>query len=256
MRVKTVSAFAGLLALCFFVQPANAMSPHSLSVGIGGVFPYTEIDTGPLGAGDQRVGDNGAVVGLRYLFASTPRIDVGGSIEFLSTGKEAYTIGTAVGEHYMNSTLLMVNAKIHPETTNNFVPYFLGGIGLHSTEFNFDLSPAPGFVWSSGNPTETRPVISDTQTGMAVSLGLGVDYNVTPNFFLAFEGRLDILSKEEYEATAYGQSIGILQAETGATNGILQVRAGFRFGKVSEDSTSNPAPDQPKTMPAKVEGAI
>ncbi len=260
MRLKIAVAVSALLLtskVLFAADPGPFVHTHSISLGAGGVFPYAKLDTGPLGAGDQQIGSSGFSIGGRYLYASNPRIDIGLGLESWSTGEKSFLITPAVGELSMKSTMFMVLAKMHPSTTNNFVPYFLGGLGIHVSQFDFDLSPAPGYVWSSGNPTETRSIISDKKAGLALSLGVGVDYNITKSFFMAIEGRLDVISKEKYDATTYGQSIGFINAETGATNGVFQVRIGQRFGWGS-DGSGDEIPEAPKskTEPAKVEGAM
>jgi len=219
---------------------------HSLSVGLGGLFPLAELDTGYANSGEQTIGSTGYLAGAQYLYEATPRLGLGLEASWMATGKNEFSMYPYEGELSLKSTVILLLAKFHSVTSDELSPYVLFGIGAHTSEFTWDIKPSPGYTWASGAPNDARSVVSGKKSNIAMALGAGCDLRWSSAYFMSLEGRLDVLGKTKHDATPLGNDIGLIGSDAGGVHGSLILRVGMRFGEKATART----PVQPEA-PAK-----
>ena len=169
----------------------------------------------------------------------------------MRTGIHYFDLFPVKSELSMTSTVLLGLIKISGVKKEPVVPYLLAGMGIHRSELKWDVRPLPGIQWSSGNPTDARPLLeSGSKTGVAIALGAGVDWNINADYLLSLEGRFDFLSRNDYQATSLGQSLGLQKVDAGAGHANILVFLSRRFGTVTR--AAEPHQASPATISTPV----
>jgi hypothetical protein len=196
--------------------------------GVGG--SETQYDYEP---GDrENVTSGGGAVGAQYLYYVTGNnifsIGVGGDVahSFNSDNDTDEMLDGKNASARLKSTVVLpiVRATF---LQGVFRPYIFTGLGFHSSSQKLTATPQAGTTWSGGG-TETRTLIDENATGLAVGGGIGVDIFPTESFFFGMELRGAWLNDLDTDDTLAIRNAGY--TEDTDSNGISQGNLFFRVG--------------------------
>jgi hypothetical protein len=220
-----------MLVLPLSLAAEERAGDQALSLNLGVSIPTSDIDLGSAGGGKSKAGAPGFAGGAQYLYNAAPNLGVGLDINYIGTGRESSSdiLAPGITDTYFQSLVLMAIARANLSTRNP-VPYFIGGLGFHSTTLHLDTAPGPGLVWADTHTTETRAIVNDTHQGFAGALGFGMDYYVTPQTFLGAEMRFQVLGSATYKTTPFGaNSTGISNIDGTMTSFNIMFHGGYKF---------------------------
>src|SRR5438552_3130223 len=206
---------------------------QSLTAGLGVGTPLSEIDLTNVGGGKSKAGAPGFSGGFQYLNHVTPALGLGADFNLSNTGeaKSASLVPGGNSSVNLKSAVLLLMVRRNLNAAGPTAPYLFAGLGFHSTTLQLKTAPAAGFGWADTGTTEQRDVINDTQSGVALALGGGVDFYLSKVLFLGLEGRYQLLGNATYSATP---NTTLLTGVTGVKGSFGMVnflaRLGYKFG--------------------------
>jgi opacity protein-like surface antigen len=174
--MKKIWTFIFLAAL---VPALSAQEPgrvNEISARIGGFSPNSRLTID----NPASIGQSGIAAGARYVRALTPSVGVGLDFNIMAPG--AHDTTTMINnlssstKFDIKTVLLLLRYRWE---FHRFLPYVLGGVGMHSTSLKIQSRPLRFFNWSDTGTQETRTIVDDTASGFAMSLEGGIDYPIT-----------------------------------------------------------------------------
>jgi len=139
-------------------------------------------------------------------------------------------IGGVNTEARMKSTVVMAVAKLaFPRGT--FRPYLFAGLGGHSSSLFLSGQPQAGVAWANGG-SDTRVLVDEHKTSVAIGYGIGLDAFLNENFFLGLELRGTQLGGLRTRPTAAATAAGFTMEDKGPVEqGNILFRLGWKFGQ-------------------------
>ena len=206
---------------------------QSVTAALGLTVPVSQIDLTDVGGGKAQAGGPGFAGGFQYLYNVSPTFGIGADFNYLHTGEEQSSTLVPFGDSTvnLNSTIFLAVARVNLKTTGTVIPFVFWGMGINSTTLQINTTPSPGFYWFNTGTREERALINDSESGVAVALGGGVDYYISDRVFFGLEGRFDYLGNADYSSTPSTEFFTGLSGVKG-TFDLFNVmgRVGYRFG--------------------------
>lgn len=181
--MKSSSLALLLLCLASGAQAQVNQGAHVWSLGLGAGLPlnrYYDIK--------DKVGNPGFSVGGRYLYHVRPSVGVGLDLSYCAGRTK--TSSTSDFRYTSAPELLQVLAvgKYSLLADRKFRPYVLGGVGLGRFSFKKTQSPTAG-TWADTGTAETRTPMDAASTGLAFTVGSGLDWDVTKKVLVGLDLR-------------------------------------------------------------------
>ena len=192
-------------------EPLFEPRTQSLSLDLGLAAPLSSIDFSAIGGGRANNGDLGSLIGLQYLYQSSPRTGWGLEVKYYdrSATDSPGLVPNSFAHVSGDSLLLLGDLKYSLTDEGSVRPYVLLGAGAHYTSTTVDARPNPGFVWSDTLTNEGRRIVDGSVWGPALSVRLGLDFMFAePNVF-GLEAGWTGLANAAYRTTAQGQALGL-----------------------------------------------
>ena len=198
--------------------------------GLG--FSSSKYDLGVTG-GEEPVAKGGGAAGGQaiYFFRSQPALGIGidGSYTHLNNRDTTDLVRGANATTHLNSTVIMVIGKLaYP--TGHVRPYVFGGLGTHRTTAFVSAQPFAPFTWTDTGTSESRVLLDETKTSLAVGYGLGLDVFFTDEFFTGLEYRGTFLAHKDFDETAGARSDGLSFKDGSLNAQALLLKIGVKFG--------------------------
>jgi opacity protein-like surface antigen len=193
-------------AVLFCVGSANAQqgvkvgqASLSLYLGINNVLTERSWTSG-----DQGLGDHGISLGTQFIYNVHPHVGLGAEFGLAHLGTNNFKVGALNVDDKVHTFNFMPVAKFMFRS-DKVVPYGLVGVGLNSTKESID--------YSNGTSADNSSV------GLALALGIGMDYYLHETFFVGMEGRWSYatIDKDKFNKSSL-------------THLTLFLKGGVRFG--------------------------
>lgn len=127
-----------------------------------------------------------------------------------------------------STTVLFMGKLIFPK--GKLRPYLFSGIGVHSSSLFLSAHPLSGRTWSDGG-TDTRVLVDERKTSLALGYGIGIDIFPVENIFFGLELRGVWLGGLRRRLTREAQVNGLgLRDDGSVEQGNLFARVGIKFG--------------------------
>ena len=156
-----------------------------------------------------------------------------GGLDDLNFG-EGFNGEVAWGHYFSTNFALEVGAGYFESDDIRVVPFLATGKAIYPTG-NWELFAEVGvgayfakFDATLNNPVAGVIVFDDDDTVFGLSLGFGVNYNITEEFYLGLEGKYLLTSDAEFGGTATATG-GLASLETDLDGVIVTAVFGFRF---------------------------
>lgn len=108
-------------------------------------------------------------------------------------------------------------------------PYLMGGLGAHHSTQQLSAMPQPGNAWPGGG-TESRMLVDEHKTSLAVGYGIGLDLYPTDSFFFGLEFRgAELFSLDNDDNTALRSAGFTVDEKRGVNQGNIFLRVGVKF---------------------------
>ena len=193
--------------------------------GSGAKYDYQpgseEAVTGPGGAFGAQF--------LRYVKGG-PAIAIGADITASPNGdSNSDDLLTGIDTTARTKTIIgLVIARLsYPKGT--FRPYLFGGIGGHHCSQKLIGTPRGGTTWSGGG-SETRTLVDESKSSLALGGGIGLDLFLTESFFMGVELRGVWLGGMNTDDTAALESSGFnAHNSNDIGQGNILLRTGLKF---------------------------
>lgn len=204
---------------------------QSLSLDFGLDAPLNSVDFSGIGGGTANNGDVGPLIGLQYLYFTSPRIGLGLELNYYdrSSTDSQGLLSNSFAHVSGDSLLLLGDLKLSLTDRGSMRPYLLLAGGAHRTTTTIDARPNPGFVWSDTLSDEPRRVVDGETWGPALSVRLGLDFGFAEPSVFALEAGWTGLADAGYQATGQGQALGLSGASGTLNFFTLAGRWGWSF---------------------------
>jgi hypothetical protein len=200
-----------LLAALLLALPAaahaNDLDQDIELSGLAGLYSSSSKISG--NAADK-VGKPGPLLGFRYVYNLDTWLGAGFQVDVAKPG--AHDSTKLLTNNISTTKLLTGEALVLGRVRflqNQFRPYVMLGLGVHSTSLRLDSKPAPGFFWNDTGTTETRTLVNSRKMGIAVAFEGGFDYHFTNTVSAGTFLAIHSAGKASYAATAAGTAAGL-----------------------------------------------
>jgi len=203
------AAFLALAVLAAAAAPLRAdegRGGNELSLSLGGYGSGSKVS---VNGSEDKVGDGGGLLGFRYLRDLDDHVAIGVELNRLDAGSHDSTTLIAHGDSRasLKTTEALAVARVR-FGGGKLRPYVLGGLGLHTTTFHLESTPAAGFTWADTGTKETRVLFDDNQAGTALALEGGLDWRFSSALAAAVFASLHYQGRAEYRPTGAGANGG------------------------------------------------
>jgi hypothetical protein len=204
---------------------------QSLSLDFGLAAPLSSVNFSGTGGGSASNGDVGPLIGLQYLYYSSPRIGWGLEVDYYnrSPTDSPDLVPSSFAHVAGDSLLLMGNLKYALTDQGSVRPYILLGAGAHRTTTTIDAHPDPGFAWRDTGTNESRRLADGSSWGPAISIRLGLDFGFADPSVFGLEAGWTGLANASYQPTGQGQALGLSGASGMLNYFTLAGRWGLNF---------------------------
>jgi opacity protein-like surface antigen len=232
--IKTWSSIAACFFMAGIARADFSKGDQTIALFGGGGGSWDLYDL--KGPDKAPVTGGGGAFGGQYLYylSGTPAIAVGidGTESMNGTDRSNVLIEHTNTSASMKSTVVMAIARLSfPRGVCR--PYIFTGLGGHSSSLFLSGKPYGGQTWSDGG-TDSRVIVDQHRTSVALGYGVGMDFFPAENFFFGVEVRGVWLANLNREITAQGSASGISSDsdyDGAVTQGNILGRLGWRFGK-------------------------
>ena len=183
------------------------------------------------GPEDRPITGSGAAWGAQYLYYLSPSIAIGADLNVSYNGSrrdddQIADIDTTARSKAV--TEMIIARLAYPR--GRVRPYLFAGLGAHQSSFFLSGKPFPGTTWSNGG-TDSRMLIDEHDTSLALAGGIGLDVFLTESLFLGTELRSTTLGGTKPDISPAGQALGLtLKHRHGASEGNIFFKLGWKFG--------------------------
>jgi opacity protein-like surface antigen len=196
--------------------------------GVGGSSSRYDFEPGKR----ERVTGGGGAYGAQYLYylAGSPAIAIGPDFAMSSNGdRDSDELLTGYDTTArLKSTVGLIVARI-AFPRGSVRPYLFGGLGAHHSTQRLSARPRGTQTWPGGG-TESRMLVDESATSVAVGYGIGLDIFPTESFFIGAELRGTWLAGLDTDDTAASRAAGVtVDEEEGISQGNLFLRVGLKF---------------------------
>lgn len=229
--MKRIILALPLIALSTLAFADLQKGSHLLSLYGGAGFTSSQFEYGVTG-GEEPVADGGGSWGAQWVYVvkDTPSIGLGldASISDLSEHRTLDLVRGSDSTSSMRSAVLLAIARL-TFPTGRARPYIFAGIGAHRTRASISAKPYGTNTWSDTSTTESRVLLDETKSSLALGFGVGIDFYVTQRLFLGTEFRAVALGHRRYDQTAQAASVGLDLQKNGLDTQALLFRLGLQF---------------------------
>ena len=211
--------------------PLFDLPQQALSLDFGLVVPLSNVNFSGIGGGTASNGDVGPLIGLQYLYFSSPRVGWGLEVNYYNRSPtDSPDLVPSSFAHVSGDSLLLLGELKYSLTDQGSVrPYILLGAGAHRTTTIIDAQPNPGFAWSDTQTDEPRRLVDGSSWGPAASVRLGLDFGFADPTVFGLEAGWTGLANASYQTTGQGQALGLSGASGMLSYFTLAGRWGWTF---------------------------
>ncbi|MDA8131007.1 MAG: outer membrane beta-barrel protein [Elusimicrobia bacterium] len=200
-----------------------------ININAGAAIPITKTDMTDLGGKNETAVKSGLAIGGQYIYQFSPAWGIGA--EFASSsfkGQDHEILSHAAKIQNSASAVTMqavVRCILTPE--KRFYPYLLAGAGYGKTDISAKTKPINSGVWSDTLTTEWRDNYDTSISGAALTLGAGVEGNLTDSIVAGLGVRWqNIVAKKTITDT-----LGIKWDIKNNQSANATIMLGWKFGK-------------------------
>jgi len=238
---KLSAVLVGLATMSCLSLPVRAelkAGDHIVSFNAGASFPLNEVDFADVGGGKETAVKTGPGFSAQYLYHLTPSFAFGGEAAYAAYGDKDHmiTVNTFTGPANLNVTLASKAWAVQAVARYVLVPekmihpYFLGGLGMGGVHSKTTTTPIPPAVWTPSGTQETRTNSEGNATGVAFSLGAGVDGYITESWLLGLDLRWIYLgTKKSFDDQVFGA--GVTDELEASKAFVISGKIGYKFGR-------------------------
>jgi opacity protein-like surface antigen len=155
---------------------------------------------------------------------------LGGEFNYASFGDKDHTIANGMAVTTVGAKAWTVEAVaryvLFPEKRIN--PYFLGGVGVGQVSENAKTKPIAPAAWVDTGTREARTNFDGSATGVAISLGAGVDGYLTESLLAGLDFRWKYLgTNKTFADRAF---IGFSDTISATSALSISGKVGYKFG--------------------------
>lgn len=212
-------------------EPLFEPRRQSLSLDFGLAAPLSSVDFSGIGGGSANNGDLGPLIGLQYLYYTSPRIGWGVELNYYDRSQtDSPALVSNSFAHVSGDSLLLLGDLKYALTSEGSVrPYVLLAAGTHRTSTTIDARPNPGFAWSDTGTGEPRRLVDGSSWGAALSVRLGLDFGFADPGVFGLEAGWTGLTNAGYQPTPQGQALGLSRTSSMLNYFTLAGRWGWTF---------------------------
>jgi hypothetical protein len=212
-------------------EPLFDPNRQSLSLDFGLASPLTNVDFSGIGGGTAENGDVGPLIGLQYLYYTSPQVAWGLEMNYYnrSATDSPGLVPNSFAHVYGDSVLFLGDLKLTLTDRGSVRPYVLLGAGPHLTSTTVDAHPNPGFAWSDTGTTEPRRLVDGSSWGAALALRFGLDFGFADPGVFGLEAGWTGLTNAKLQPTAQGQALGLASGSGMLNFFTLAARWGWSF---------------------------
>ena len=195
-------------------EPLFDPRQQAFSLDFGLAAPLTGVNFGGIGGGSASNGDVGPLIGLQYLYFTSPRVGWGVEMNYYnrSATDSPNLLPNSFAHVFGDSLLLLGDLKYSLTDDGSVRPYVLLAAGTHRTTTTIDAHPISGFAWSDTMTDEPRRLVDSSTWGPAAAVRLGLDFGFADPAVFGLEAGWTGLWNAGYQPTGQGQALGLTAA--------------------------------------------